>query len=55
MGLIFDGNIQSLTSDFFYSEKQSRAISVHSGAITAALRNIYNADHIADELEGVKE
>ncbi len=52
VGLIFDGNIQSLTSDFFYSEKQSRAISVHAGAITTALRTIYGAEHIADELEG---
>ncbi|MDG2014289.1 MAG: S46 family peptidase [Pirellulaceae bacterium] len=52
VGLIFDGNIQSLTSDFFYSEKQGRAISVHAGAITTALRNIYDAAHIADELEG---
>ncbi|MDG1810028.1 MAG: S46 family peptidase [Pirellulaceae bacterium] len=52
VGLIFDGNIQSLTSDFFYNEKQGRAISVHAGAITTALRNIYDAAHIADELEG---
>lgn len=51
VGLVFDGNIQSLTSDFFYSDKQGRAINVHSGAITSALRNIYDAGHIADELE----
>lgn len=50
VGLIFDGNIQSLTGDFFYSEKQSRAVSVHAGAIREALRNIYDADELADQL-----
>ncbi|MGI9519725.1 MAG: S46 family peptidase [Pirellulaceae bacterium] len=50
VGLIFDGNIQSLTSDYFYSEKQARATSVHAGAISHALRNIYDAEVIADQL-----
>ena len=50
VGLIFDGNIYSLTSDFFYTEHQARAISVHAGAIRAALRHIYHADDLADQL-----
>ena len=50
VGLVFDGNIQSLSSDFFYSEHQGRAISVHAGAITEALRNIYDAGFLVDEL-----
>ncbi len=50
VGLIFDGNIQSLTSDYFYSEDQARAISVHAGAIREALRSIYGASHVADQL-----
>lgn len=50
VGLIFDGNIQSLTSDYFYSDKQARAISVHAGAISEALRTIYKAEMIVEQL-----
>jgi hypothetical protein len=50
VGLIFDGNIQSLTSDFFYDETVSRAVAVHSSIIPAALRHIYGAERLADEL-----
>ncbi|MFV1965723.1 MAG: S46 family peptidase [Pirellulaceae bacterium] len=50
VGIIFDGNIQSLTSDYFYSERQARAVSVHSAVILGALRKIYGASALADEL-----
>lgn len=50
VGLIFDGNIQSLTADYYYSEKQARAVSVSSAAIREALRTLYDAQRIADEL-----
>ena len=50
VGLIFDGNIQSLIGDYIYSDKQGRSVSVHSSAIRDSLRYIYNADHIADQL-----
>ena len=50
VGLIFDGNIQSLIGDYLYSDKQGRAVSVHSSAIREALRKIYGADHLADQL-----
>ncbi len=50
VGIIFDGNIQSLISDYAYTETQGRAVSVHSSAIQEALRNIYHATSLADEL-----
>ena len=50
VGLIFDGNIQSLVGDFIYDESVNRAISVDSRAMTEVLRKIFNASEIADEL-----
>ena len=52
VGLIFDGNIQSLVLDFAYSEEQARAVSVCSQVITEALRKVYDASPLADELQG---
>jgi hypothetical protein len=50
VGIIFDSNIQGLTADYMYDDKVSRALSVHSSGIREALRNIYDADDLADSL-----
>lgn len=50
VGLIFDGNIQSLTSDYLYSDLQGRAVSVAAVGIREAIRSIYKAPELADSL-----
>ncbi|HEX6730455.1 MAG TPA: S46 family peptidase [Pyrinomonadaceae bacterium] len=52
VGLIFDGNIQSLVGDFVFDESVNRAISVDSRGMLEVLRKIFGADQIAAELVG---
>src|SRR5579864_5582205 len=54
VGIIFDGNIQSLPWNFAYNDVQGRAVSVDSRGIQEALRKIYGATALADELMGNK-
>src|SRR5882724_2507752 len=50
VGLIFDGNIQSLVGNFNYDESVNRAISVDVRAMREVLRKVFDANEIADEL-----
>src|SRR5918992_204485 len=50
VGLIFDGNIQSLVGDFMYDGSVNRAISVDSKGMLEILKKVFNANEIAAEL-----
>ncbi|NBP79291.1 S46 family peptidase, partial [bacterium] len=50
VGLIFDGNIQSLSASYVYADEQSRAVSVDVRAIIEALDKVYNATELLAEL-----
>lgn len=52
VGLIFDGNIESLVGRFVYDETANRAVAVHTAGMTEALRKIYDAGAIVKELLG---
>jgi hypothetical protein len=50
VGLIFDGNIESLVGDFVYEGERNRAVAVHTGAMTEVLRKLYGVQEVVDEL-----
>ena len=50
VGIIFDGNIQSLPLDYIYIDRQARAVSVDSRAIIEALEQVYHTDALVSEL-----
>jgi hypothetical protein len=50
VGLIFDGNIQSLVGDFYYDESVNRAVSVDSRAMLEALTKVYHTTALVNEL-----
>ena len=52
VGLVFDGNIESLSGDFIYTTEVSRTVAVAAPAILASLKYIYRADRMVQEMAG---
>jgi hypothetical protein len=54
VGLVFDGNIQSLVGRYAYDDARNRTVAVHSSGIIEAMRNVYGMNKLADEVVGRK-
>jgi len=52
VGLVFDGNIQSLPGYFYYHGSVNRTVSVDSRALLEAMRKVYDAGPLVDEILG---
>jgi len=50
VGLIFDGNIESLPNSYLFTDETARAIAVDARGILEALDEIYDADRLVLEL-----
>jgi hypothetical protein len=55
VGLVFDGNIQSLGGDYGFDESVNRMVAVHSEGLIRALDKVYDAQRIVDEVRPKKQ
>lgn len=52
VGLVFDGNIHSIAGSYWYDPKLNRTVAIHPQIIIAAMREVYPAKALADEILG---
>jgi V8-like Glu-specific endopeptidase len=52
VGLIFDGNIESLVGNYAYDGTANRAVAVHTAVMTEAMKKLYGAEKLVDEILG---
>lgn len=50
VGILFDGNLESLPNRFVYTDKVSRSVHVNSESVIEALKKVYGADRLLKEL-----
>lgn len=51
VGLVFDGNIQSLGGDYGFDASVNRTVAVHSASLIEAIDKVYGAKRLVDELK----
>jgi hypothetical protein len=54
VGIIFDGNVQSLVWDYVFTDEQGRAVSVDSRGILEGLSKVYEAKTLVSEIRSGK-
>jgi hypothetical protein len=54
VGIVFDGNLQSLPWNFIYDDREARSVQVDSRGIVETLRNVYGATRVVEELQSGK-
>jgi len=54
VGVLFDGNIESLAGGVIFDETNNRSVSVHSSGIIEGMDKIYRAERIVKELRAAK-
>jgi hypothetical protein len=51
VGLIFDGNIHSISGSYWFDADKNRSVAVHPAIMRAALDQVYGAKELLNELE----
>jgi hypothetical protein len=51
VGLVFDGNIHSISGAYWFDEKLNRTVAVHPAIIKEGLEKVYNAKALLQELQ----
>ncbi len=51
VGLVFDGNIESLPGNFIFDTTRNRSVSVTSNALMEVIKVLFNDKRLADELQ----
>ena len=51
VGLMFDGNIHSISGNYWFDTEKNRAVAVHPAIIKEALSKVYGATALLAELQ----
>jgi len=52
VGVVFDGNIESLPGNYWFDERVNRCVSVHSAGMLEAIEKVYGETDLIKELRG---
>ncbi|MGE3175425.1 MAG: S46 family peptidase [Planctomycetota bacterium] len=52
VGLVFDGNIESLPGNYWFDERINRCVGVHAGGMLEAIDKVYGEKELVAELRG---